>query len=187
MLCFLAAVKKLFCNKSMPQLVLPSVQYRNSYLVALKEFQAEGRDLDLNCDDISADFAGFVRRLRDKEKGIGLPKGFVPQTTYWLVADGEFLGRVSIRHQLNDNLQRIGGHIGYEIRPSQRRKGYGTLILQLGLVKAKELGLEQILVTCDVTNTGSHKIIQKAGGVLENEIAVGPGKPNKYRFWISNE
>jgi predicted acetyltransferase len=171
----------------MPELVSPSIDYQDSYLDALKEFQAEGRNTDLDYQKIRADFPAFVKSLRDQERGIGLPSGFVPQTVYWLVEGNEFLGKTSIRQKLNETLQLVGGHIGYEIRPSQRRQGYGTLLLKLALEKAKDIGLKKILVTCDVGNTASHKIIEKAGGVLDKEIKFKDDTPNRYRFWITNE
>jgi len=101
------------------------------------------------------------------------------------VEGDEYIGRLDIRHHLTEHLRQIGGHIGYGIRPSKRRQGYGRLILKLGLEKAKEMGIEKVLVTCDVTNVGSRKIIEANGGVMENEIQVD-GSPDKARFWIQS-
>ena len=158
-----------------PHLASPAVGYRRSYLEALQEFQAEGRLLELEHGAIAADFGAFVReKLQPTLTGT-----MVPQTVYWLVEAGEYLGRLSIRHRLNENLRRVGGHIGYEIRPSRRREGHGRLILELGLQKAAEMGLERVLLTCDVTNLGSSRIIVTNGGVLENELE------GKLRYWIA--
>lgn len=131
------------------------------------------------------DFSAFVQALMDRREGKGLPEGYVPDSIFWLIDNGEYIGRVSVRHILNDSLLKQGGHIGYTIRPSKRMKGYGSEILRLVLPKARELGISRVLVTCDVTNPGSRRIIEKNGGVLENEIEMGEGKPNKLRFWIT--
>lgn len=80
---------------------------------------------------------------------------------------------------------KIGGHIGYDIRPSQRKKGYGKAILRLVLPLAKELGINKVLITCDVTNIASKKIIKANGGDLEDTIPDSNGLPDKHRFWIS--
>src|SRR3989344_8456793 len=87
----------------------------------------------------------------------------------------QYIGRLSIRHKLNDHLLKIGGHIGYDIRPSKRSRGYGTAILRLGLPKAKELRIERALLTCNENNIASLKIIEKAGGVLESKVQ-NPGE-----------
>ena len=110
-----------------------------------------------------------------------------PATTYWLVDNGEYIGGVSIRHELNEHLKNIGGHIGYDIRPSKRQQGYGTNVLALALPKAKELGISRVLVTCNVTNTASRKIIEKNGGVLENQVPDPETGIDKLRFWIENK
>jgi len=85
---------------------------------------------------------------------------------------------------LNSDLLKWGGHIGYEIRPSKRRHGYGTEILRLGLEKAKQVGLHKALVTCDETNIGSKKIIENNGGQFENALAIDGSPVKKLRYWI---
>ena len=109
----------------------------------------------------------------------------MPATALWLVDNGEFIGSLSLRHRLNENLLKMGGHIGYSIRPSARKRGYGTKILELALPIAKSLGIDKVLVTCDDDNTGSAKIIEKNGGVLENKVEH-EGKL-KRRYWIENK
>lgn len=172
------------------QLVLPSIDYKESFLEALHEYQQEKAEdrldiLSLNPEKLKNDFQSYVTRLREESEGKHLPKGHVPHTTYWLVDGKVLIGRVNIRHYLTPFLLRIGGHIGYDIRPSKRQQGYGTKILQLALPKAKELGITKVLVTCNETNIGSKKIIEANGGVLENIEPQGNGLPNKLRYWIS--
>ena len=94
------------------------------------------------------------------------------------------IGTVNIRHRLTDKLFNIGGHIGYGIHPSERRKGYATKILLLSLEKAKDLGLEKVLVTCDRENTGSEKTIRKNGGVQDTSYVKDDGNVT-LRFWIN--
>ncbi|MDO5676711.1 MAG: GNAT family N-acetyltransferase [Propionibacteriaceae bacterium] len=96
--------------------------------------------------------------------------GWVPATMLWAVADGEWLGRVSVRHELNDFLRQVGGHIGYAVRPSVRRRGIGGLLMRAGLDRLAELGVDNALVTCDDDNVASYRIIESAGGALENVV-----------------
>ena len=124
----------------------------------------------------------YIQRTEDHSKGENLPEYWVPATTYWLVDNGEFVGHVNIRHRLNDHLEKVGGHIGYAVRPSSRNKGYGTKILALALPKAKELGLQKVLVTCDESNVASQKIIEKCKGQFQDKVP-GEDEP-KLRYWI---
>lgn len=95
----------------------------------------------------------------------------------------EILGAVNIRHSLNQDLLFRGGHIGYGIRPSQRRKGYATQMLSLTLEQCRELGLEKVLVTCNKDNIGSAKTIINNNGILENEVIEKSGNIVQ-RYWI---
>ena len=176
------------------ELILPSAEYKDSFVEAVKEFQKDtefplgtGWYHDLLLSELEKDFESFVRRLLNQSEGKGLPQGFVPQDNFWLIDEGEFIGATRIRHQLNEHLLQIGGHIGYAIRPSKRGKGYGNKILALGLQKAKEMGIERVRITCDVDNIPSRKIIERNGGILENEIPNPETDVNKARFWIENK
>ncbi|MFC4427671.1 GNAT family N-acetyltransferase [Deinococcus navajonensis] len=173
----------------MLQLVPPSATYQDSFLAAVREAQATGSGLadTLGWDlaGITANFEQLLAHLRRYEPGNVLPEGFVHSEYRWLVDGQEYLGRVSIRYSLNRRLRESGGHIGYEIRPSARRRGYGTLILRLALERARELDLGPVLVTCDVDNFGSRGVIEANGGVLEGEFSVPEfhDKPIR-RYWI---
>jgi predicted acetyltransferase len=171
-------------RKGKMKLVLPSKEYKAGFLAFTEELRNEAAGTYRDEAKVTEeDFRKFVKGLEDNSKGINLPDGYVPATTYWLIDDDEFIGRVSVRHELTDNLMKFGGHIGYLIRPSKRKMGYGTTILKLGLEKAKELGINKILVTCDETNIASRKIIEKNGGIFENKLLQTEG-PAKLRFWI---
>jgi len=101
-----------------------------------------------------------------------LKPGRVGAHFFWLVDDETdyFIGEISIRHRLNEVLERYGGHIGYGIRVSEWNKGFGTLMLELALREAKKIGLSKILITCDENNIGSAKVMEKNGFVLGDKI-----------------
>jgi len=172
-------------QKKSGKLVLPSQKYKDSYLEAQQECKQSKLDLMEHRQLREGEpFSKFVRRVRGYGAGKDLPKGFVPETVLWLVDKSQFIGGVSIRHKFNKKLRTIGGHIGYWIRPSKWQQGYGTKILALALPRARQLGIKKVLVTCDENNLGSRRIIEKNGGILENIVSAGAGKPKKLRFWI---
>jgi predicted acetyltransferase len=111
-------------------------------------------------------FKRFLKWYVDASNGVGLTGDMVPTTMYWLYIAGTPVGYAKLRHRLNDHLRKIGGHIGYVIRPSERGKGYGKLILKEMLVKAKALGLEEVLMTCMQENAASRKVIEANAGIL---------------------
>lgn len=98
-------------------------------------------------------------------------------------AEGNIVGRASIRHALNDFLAHEGGHIGYAVRPAFRRRGYATAILEQSLVIARALGVTDVLVTCDNDNVGSAAVIEGCGGVLDSVVTSRSGAPMR-RYWI---
>lgn len=175
----------------MVRLILPSVKYKKSFLTAVREFKKENNwyvlSVNIPIPEVEKNFHTYVKRVKNLSKGIGVHKGYVPETVFWLVDGDTFIGRASIRHRLTKHLRIIGGHIGYEVRPAKRKKGYGKKILAMALTKARKLGIKKVLVTCDATNTASRKIIEHCGGVLEDTKSQGKGKPKKLRFWIANE
>lgn len=168
----------------MAGLVRPSVAYRDSFFAAMKEFPAGEQTMALERQVATRDLEDWVRTSAAWEHGFDLPDGWVPVTSFWLVEGGEYLGSVNVRHELSDWLLRLGGHIGYAIRPSRRRKGYGKLICRLALAEAKTLGLKRVLITCDDDNIGSAKVIEANGGVLENIVPQAERDIPKRRYWV---
>jgi predicted acetyltransferase len=166
------------------QLVRPSAFYKNSFLPAAALIKAEGNNNFLTIEVRDDNFEAYCNYLIGQEQGIGLTADQVPNTILWLVDGAEFLGRISIRHRLNHFLLHFGGHIGYIIAPMHRKKGYGTLILEMGLKKAAELGINPALVTCDDSNIPSKKIIEKNGGIFEDERYLEERKVTKLRYWF---
>jgi predicted acetyltransferase len=173
------------------ELVFPSEAYKESYIEAVREFQADNsfplkKKLydKISALELEACFEKYVDRILGKARGENLPEGWVPATTYWLVDNGEYMGKVNIRHRLTESLEKIGGHIGYDIRPSKRGRGYGSQVLKLALPKAREIGITRALLTCDATNTASRKIIEKNGGVFENSVPNTETGVDKLHFWL---
>jgi len=109
----------------------------------------------------------------------------VPETFLFAFVDARVVGRAAIRHRLTPALEREGGHIGYVVVPACRRRGYATEILRQALHIAQHtLGIRRVLVTCDATNTGSIRTIEKNGGVLQ-DVVDGPDLDvPKRRYWI---
>jgi predicted acetyltransferase len=165
----------------MPELALPSLDVRASFFEALAEFRAEGRvrpEHGVSPSDIEA-FAAYVARLRaDALEDAPRAEGWVPATTLWYVDGATYIGRISIRHRLTPSLREVGGHIGYDVRPSRRRLGHATAMLRDALPIAASLGIPSALVTCDEDNIGSRKVIEANGGVLEDQ------RGGKLRFWV---
>lgn len=131
------------------------------------------------------DYPAYIKKLADASEGIGLALNFVPANVYWLIREGyTILGNSSLRHWLTPALEDVGGHIGYSIHPFERRKGYGTLILQLTMEKAREKGLRKVMVTCNTDNVASAGVIVKNGGVLANQGISQQTGIQVSRYWI---
>lgn len=132
------------------------------------------------------DFKQYIQLLSRFPKGECLPAGHVPCTIlYAFNSENNLVGRSSIRHELNEHLLQEGGHIGYGVSTSYRKRGYATAILEKSLSYMKESlpHIEKALVTCDQGNIGSQKTIERNNGKLEN-ILTGASGVNKMRFWI---
>ncbi|MFI5912202.1 GNAT family N-acetyltransferase [Dactylosporangium sp. NPDC051541] len=176
----------------MPELSPPVERVRASFLAAMEEFRQEGRGAADDSSMIGHDlrefgatwsspdgFAHYVAVTRAQAlEETPRPDGFVPSTTLWLVDGDDYLGRVAIRHRLTPHLLEEGGHIGYDVRPTARRRGHAGFMLRGALVVAKELGIGPALLTCDTTNVISRRVIEAAGGVLEDQ------RQDKFRFWV---
>jgi predicted acetyltransferase len=174
-----------------PELMPPRDGLRRSFAAAMAEFKAEGRGSDADhtvfggyirsreaewaTDDAFRVFVASVRAEALEETP--RPEGFVPVTELWWIEGDEFLGRIAIRHRLSPKLFEMGGHIGYDVRPTARRRGHATEMLRQALGIAAGMGIERALITCNVANVGSRAVIERNGGVLEDERA------GWLRFW----
>ena len=158
---------------------------QTSFKNAIEEFRNETPQWIFAFDfDQSESFSEYVKKLEGWTHGVGLPDRFVPNTFLVGVVDGKIVGRLSLRHQLNDFLERIGGHIGYGVIPSCQRKGYATEILRQAIPICRTLGIEKVLITCDVDNIGSRKVIENCGGIFEGITNTPELAVQKRRYWI---
>ncbi|MCE1180270.1 MAG: GNAT family N-acetyltransferase [Micrococcales bacterium] len=184
----------------MAHIVRPDYRYHRSYLEAVDEFAAEGGHIDGDGPwaqeaDAETGFEGYaftresleepeqfralVRRRRAEElPETPRPAGWVPVTNLWFVEGDTWLGSINLRHELSDFLREVGGHIGYAVRPSARRQGHATEALRQTLELAGEMGLGEVLLTCDEDNAGSRHIIEAAGGRYEDS------RQGKRRYWV---
>ncbi len=178
-------------DKNTIQLFKPDHRYKSSFMAAFDELTTDSDRLSWIYmeevgykDFFSMSFEDYVKTLLVRETAP--PAHFVKDTTYWAVKGDEVVGRISLRHELNEFLAKIGGHIGYIVAPSHRQQGIAIEMLRLVLATplAKDIG--KLLLTCDEGNTASEKTIVKNGGIFESLISAGPGKGNKKRFWIIN-
>jgi predicted acetyltransferase len=151
-------------------------------LAAQRELAADGFEFLLDYQP-GMPWIDFVQRHADYRAGRNLPDGFVPAAFLLAEEDGHVVGRCSIRHELNDFLREVGGHIGYGVRPQFRRRGYAKAILSEALEYCRQLGLERVLVTCDDENIGSRKTIESQGGQWESTIEHNGTL--KRRYWIA--
>lgn len=179
-------------DEPVPKLVSPTIAVHESFLAAVAEFAAEGRGTPEDNSMLGRDmlrygahwkdpevFARYIEDLKaDAREETPRPAGFVPSTILWWIEGEEFLGRLSIRHRMTRRLLDWGGSIGYEVRPSARRRGHATAMLRAALPLAHRLGFDPVLITCDHDNVGSRKVIEACGGVFEDQRA------EKLRYWV---
>ena len=183
------------------RLAEPDVRFHASFLAAVDEFVAAGEERYVGLPHFGArpytpeqpagheftaelirDAEGFaelvrvVREAADPESP--RPRGYVPWTELWMSDGDEYLGRITLRHELTEPLFTWGGHVGYVVRPSARRKGYASQALREMLDVCRGRGVDPVLVTCDVDNVASRRTIEGAGGQYEDT------REGKRRYWI---
>jgi len=161
------------------------VEDEQSFRAAVNEFNELDPEMTFAFQyDPTVCFRQYVEMVNSWPDGKNLPATFVPNTYYVGVVADRIVGRLSFRHRLNDFLEKIGGHIGYCVVPSQRNRGYATTMLKQSLEFAKALGLDKVLITCDTDNIGSIRVIDANGGVFENVSNEPELKIQKNRYWI---
>jgi RimJ/RimL family protein N-acetyltransferase len=180
-----------------PRFARPAPRFHRSWLEALREYHDEGRHGGID-EDLLADREEFARYCAAINAGVERPgepdfyfsrlygtplpgewvDGYVPQTVLWWTAGDEYLGRLSIRHRLTPHLLYHGGSIGFEVRPAARRRGHATAMLAAALPLAAALGIDPARLDCDVVNVASRRVIEKNGGVLDEE------RDGSFFFWV---
>jgi predicted acetyltransferase len=168
-------------NQQNAVLVELSAKLKPQFLELAADYQSAG---DNRYDAGVEDFEAYLEQLAMYASGVNLPANHVPSSEFYLLADGRLIGRAGLRHRLNPGLEILGGHIGYDVRPSERSRGFGTLILRLALEKARGIKLEKVLLTCDADNAASARIIEKNGGRLDKQIIYEKTGKLISRYWI---
>jgi len=167
------------------KLITPTIQYKTQYLDMLADWERTGEKVVpfvLRYD--TNDFDAFVDKLLGFQTVA--EESFVCHSTFWLVNEDDIIVGVSnLRHELNDKLLAGGGHIGFGIRPSYRKRGYATKILELSLIEAQKRDIEKALLTCDKINIASKKTILKNNGVFGEETLYKGMLVLKY--WIDTK
>lgn len=164
------------------KLILPTPQDKEKLMDYKKEFIENGDSMDgsaglRNADTFEEWYSAFCEKT--------VRPGLVPSTTYMAIStdNNSLIGMIDIRHSLNDYLLNFGGHIGYSIRKSERKKGYATEMLALALKECEKLNIKKVLLTCDKNNIASAKTMINNGAKLENEVS----QENRItqRYWIT--
>ena len=169
-------------------LMRPTGEYAGQIAAYRQEFLDAGDSMD---------GTGPLRRLEDPEEYItacaryedpkAVPPHLVPATQFLFVrkSDNRLVGMLQVRHRLNDFLEKYGGHIGYSVRPSERRRGYAKEMLKMALPFCRQIGIDKILITCIDGNIGSEKTILANGGVYETTVHEPNENVDLKRYWIA--
>ena len=175
-------------------LIKPTIEYEEQ----AKEMMEEAIKYDANNPDIWAGYSSmqkcenYEEWLQKLDQDLDLKNikpGRVPAATYFSVRkkDNKVIGIINIRYELNEYLENFGGHIGYSIRFTERKKGYGREQLLLALEKCKKININKVLITCIEDNIGSEKLIKSCGGIYEDTRYSQDEKHGFKRYWIDLE
>ena len=169
-------------------LIRPTGEYASQIVEYRHEFLDAGDSMD-GCGPLRRieDSEEYIKTCAEYENKQTVPSHLVPATQLFLIrkSDNRLVGMLQVRHCFNDYLEKYAGHIGYSVRPSERRKGYAKEMLKMALPFCRELGLDKVLITCIDGNVGSEKTILANGGVYESTVYEPNEKEYLKRFWIT--
>lgn len=168
-------------------LVKPTAAYKQAVLEYRDEF-IQNDEVIHGSGDIErmVTFEAWLQACSDGEHEETMPNGRVPASQYLAIrpSDNSLVGMLQIRHSLNEHLKLEGGHIGYSVRKSERRKGYATHMLNEALAICHDLKIQKVLVTCKPENIGSASVIKANGGIYEKQVVLEDGTTLDH-YWIS--
>jgi predicted acetyltransferase len=168
-------------ERSASKLISPSREYRVAFAAMARDWREHGNDrYGLALDD----FDGYLAKLEAHRDPARLPPGWVPSSELWLESDAEIVACVRLRYRLTPALEVEGGHIGYDVRPSFRGRGFGTAALRLALPEARRLGLLRVLLTVDADNLPSIRVIERNGGRLSGQAVSERTGKVVHQYWL---
>lgn len=170
------------------KLIIPTMEYENEIQNFRQEFLTNGGDMD-GCLSLRRmeNISDWIKQVEDFSSEKTCPKEYAPQTQFIFIRelDKKIIGVIQIRHYLNEFFEKYGGHIGYSVCHSERKKGYATLMLKEILPICKEMGFEKILITCLKENEASKRVIINNGGIYESTVYEPKDKVYLERYWIN--
>lgn len=169
-------------------LKFPTIEDKNNWLEYIKEYRLDNpKAKPLSCTE-DLNYEDWLIKINKEHNGIDLPENRVPSSVYFLISHNKIVGHISIRHNINNEfLSKYGGHIGYGVRPTERKKGYATKMLHLALEKCQELGLKDVMISCKKDNIASSKTIENNSGLLREEIFIPEENTFFKKYWINIE
>lgn len=169
-------------------LIRPTREYARQIAEYRQEFLDAGDSMDgTGALRRTANPEEFIKMSIEREDPKNVPEDRVPATQFLFIrkSDNRLVGMLQVRHEFNEYIEKYAGHIGYSVRPSERRKGYAKEMLKMALPFCREIGLVKVLITCIDGNIGSEKTILSNGGVYESTIHEPNENENLKRFWIT--
>lgn len=170
------------------KLILPSEEHLDQVRAYRRECLGADSSMD-GCGPLpeTEDPAEWLTRVRSYTDPATLPEGLVLATQFLAVreSDEKLVGMLQVRHYFNEYLEKYAGHIGYSVRPSQRRRGYAKEMLRLALPYCREIGLDKVLIACEPDNPASRRTILANGGVYESTVHEPGEDIDLERYWIT--